>query len=138
MNLLKKTLQFRSSGLRDDIALLALRAGVGSAMLFGHGLGKLMSFSEHSGAFPDPLGVGSTTSLGLTIFAEVACAALLIAGAFTRIAAFFLAFTMATAVIVIHAADPFQKKELALIYLVVFAFICVRGPGKYSLDRYIQ
>lgn len=63
-----------------SLGLLILRVGLGSLMLFGHGLGKLLSFSERAGDFADPLGVGSTTSLVLTILAEFFCSVLLILG----------------------------------------------------------
>ena len=39
-------------------------------MLYAHGWPKLASFSEKSGGFPDPLGIGSPASLTLAVFAD--------------------------------------------------------------------
>jgi len=115
--------------------LLVLRVGVGSLMLFGHGWGKLSNFSAIAPNFPDPLGFGSGVSLGLAVFAEFFCSLALIFGFLTRVAAIPLIITMLMAAFVIHAADPFKKMELALVYLVPFLTILLSGPGKYSIDR---
>jgi putative oxidoreductase len=42
---------------------------------------------------------------------------------------------MAVAVFFAHAGDPFARKELALLYLLIFSVIFILGAGKYSLDR---
>tara|TARA_R110000850_G_scaffold112541_15_gene226622 strand:- start:3638 stop:3787 length:150 start_codon:yes stop_codon:yes gene_type:complete len=41
---------------------------------------------------------------------------------------------MLTAAFVAHAADPFGRKELPLLYFIVFLFILIFGAGKFSLD----
>lgn len=76
-----------------DGALLFLRLFIGGMML-SHGWAKLASFSTLSATFPDPLGVGSTLSLLLILFAEVGCSCLLIFGLMTRLAALPLMFGM--------------------------------------------
>jgi putative oxidoreductase len=121
-----------------NVGLLVLRIGMGSFMLFGHGWGKLANFSQKSASFPDPLGVGSFMSLSLVIGAEVLCAGALILGLATRLAAIPLAFTMVVAAFVIHADDPWQKKEFALLYLVPFVALMCTGAGKYSLDSRLR
>lgn len=118
-----------------DWGLFVLRMGAASFMLFGHGWGKLASFSERADSFADPLGVGPVMSLSLTVFAEFFCSALLGFGLFTRLAAIPLAITMAVAAFVIHADDPWQKKELAVLYLLVYLTLVFTGPGRISLDR---
>ena len=99
-----------------DGALLFLRLFIGGMML-SHGWAKLASFSTLSATFPDPLGVGSTLSLLLILFAEVGCSCLLIFGLMTRLAALPLMFGMLMAFFVIHGADPFAVRELPLLYL---------------------
>ena len=42
--------------------------------------------------------------------------------------------TMLVAAMVIHGADPFAKKEFALLYFFGFLAITLLGAGKYSLD----
>ena len=76
--------------------LLALRLFFGLTMLLHHGLDKLNTFNIKAPHFPDPLGVGHSTSLALTVFAEVIAAILLAIGLWTRFAALVLAFEMAS------------------------------------------
>ncbi len=118
-----------------SLGLLILRLGAGGLMLGAHGWGKLMTFSEKSGKFPDPLGVGSQASLGLVVFAEVFCAAAIILGLFTRLAAIPLLITMLVAAFVIHGNDPFQKQEFALLYAVPYLALIFTGAGAFSADR---
>lgn len=117
-----------------DLGLLALRVGFGLAMLTAHGWGKLMSFSEKSTGFPDPIGVGPQASMALAIFAEVFCSAGLIVGLLTRLAAIPLVVTMAVAFFIVHGGQAFGERELAMAYLVPYVAIFLAGPGRISLD----
>lgn len=120
---------------QSNIAKLLLRLGFGGFML-SHGIPKLMKLLEGGTIqFPDPLHVGAITSLILTVFAEVICAALIVVGYKTRWAAIPLAFTMLVAAFVVHGADPWGKKEFALLYAIGYICIGMLGAGKYSLDR---
>src|SRR2546421_9730005 len=80
-----------------DAGLLVLRVWLGLSLLLLHGLDKLTGFSQMSGKFPDPLGIGSPTSLALALIAEGICSLLLALGLFTRGAAAVLAINMGTA-----------------------------------------
>lgn len=117
-----------------NTGLLILRLGAGGLMFFGHGLGKFMGYGEMSAGFPDPLGVGSPISMALAIFAEALCSLLIMLGCLTRFAAIPLIITMLVAAVVIHAADPWKVKELAVLYLVPFLTLLFTGAGRYSLD----
>lgn len=116
-----------------SIGLLALRVAFGCFMLV-HGMQKAMGFSSMSESFPDPIGLGNQLSLIMAIGAEVGCSILLILGLGTRLAVIPLAFTMIVALFVIHTADPWKVKELAAVFLTVYAVIFVTGPGRFSLD----
>jgi putative oxidoreductase len=119
-------------------ALFVLRVSVGAFMLLGHGWGKLMSFAERAGSFPDPLGVGSAASLSMAVFAEVFCAAALILGLATRWATVPLIVTMVVAAFVIHADDPWAKQEFALLYLIPFVALLIGGSGRAAVDNLIR
>ena len=134
---IKKCLWERARPLYQEWAELVLRVVAGVFMLT-HGYGKLSSFSEKAGFFPDPLGIGSALSLGLATFAEFFCAILLIVGLFTRFAALNILITMLVAGLIFHSADPFGKKELALLYAVVFLYFTVAGANRLSLDHYLK
>jgi len=117
----------------NAIGLLILRVSFGCLMLV-HGFQKVGKFSELSDKFPDPLGMGSQMSLISAIGSEVGCSILLIVGLATRFAAMPLAFTMIIACFVVHANDPWQKQELAAVYLAVYVCLIFTGGGKFSLD----
>ena len=121
-----------------DAALLILRIVIGVFMLT-HGWGKMQSlFSGEPIQFPDPIGLGATFSLALTVFAEVLCSILIIIGLGTRLAAIPLLITMLVAAFIIHANDGFGKQEFALLYAVIYLTIAMIGAGKYSLDYLIS
>lgn len=115
--------------------LLLLRVGIGCLMLV-HGVAKIQGFGEMSAAFPDPIGLGSKLSLIMAIGAEVGCSILLIVGLGTRLAAIPLAFTMLVALFIVHSADPWQAKELAATFLLVYVSLILTGPGRFSLDQF--
>ncbi|HEY8430918.1 MAG TPA: DoxX family protein [Sandaracinaceae bacterium] len=117
-----------------DLGLLVLRLSIGSMMLFGHGLPKLLDFSEKAATFADPLGVGSTTSLVLAIFGEVVASAFVIVGLGTRLAAVPFLITMLVAAFVVHAGDPWSRKELAVLFAVGALTLFFTGPGRFALD----
>jgi putative oxidoreductase len=59
-------------------------------------------------------------------------------GLLTRISSFFIACTMLVALLGVHAADPFNKQELAFMYLfVAFAFL-LKGAGDWSVDSFLR
>lgn len=100
-----------------------------------HGYGKYQNFEKYSERFMDFMGLGGPVSLGLTIFAELICSSLLIAGLATRAVLIPLIITMLTAAFVAHANDPLDKKEHALMYLIGYLAIFIMGAGKYSVDN---
>jgi len=116
------------------LGLLMLRASFGLAMLLGHGLDKALHFADLRDKFPDLLGLGSTLSLILCIFAEVVCAGLVTVGLLTRLATVPLVINMLVAGFIVHAQDPWMKKELAFVYLFAYISILLTGPGPFALD----
>src|SRR5262245_34965540 len=131
-----KTLHLNFLPRSADLALLLVRVWHGGALLLLHGWGKLTGFSAMSQQFPDPFGIGKTPSLALAVAGELICAALLVLGLFTRIAALGSAATMATAFYHVHGGrfTGQGNGEMAFIYLGVFIALFIAGAGKYSLD----
>ncbi|BDQ03615.1 DoxX family protein [Ignavibacterium sp.] len=123
----------------NDFALLILRTVSSGFMLFAHGLPKLNRlFSSGEINFADPLGIGTVPSLALAVFSEFFCSILVILGLFTRASLIPLIITMFVAGFVHHSADPFAQKEKALLFLLIYVFLFITGPGKYSLNRIIK
>ncbi len=121
-----------------DFTLLLIRVCVAAFMLT-HGypkLTKLLSGGEI--LFADPFGAGATLSLAMVVFAEFFCSILVGIGFATRIAVIPLMVTMSTVAFVVHSSDPFARKELALVYLLIYLFLLVAGSGKFSVDYYLS
>ncbi|MCK9451944.1 MAG: DoxX family protein [Bacteroidales bacterium] len=121
-----------------SIWLFINRVGV-SAFMLTHGYPKLLMLLDgRTESFSDPLGVGSLASLILAVLTEVVASVFLILGLFSRFSALALFITMAVAVFVVHAADPFGTLEKALLYLFAYLNIIVLGPGKFSIDAVLS
>jgi len=70
----------------------------------------------------------------MIILTEVGCSLLVMAGFKTRWATLPLLFSMLVAAFYAHAADPFGKKELSLLFFTLFLSILISGGGRFSLD----
>lgn len=120
-----------------DVGLLVLRIGIGLAMLIPHGLPKLQGFNTMKDQFPDPIGVGSTTSLMLAIAAEVGCSVFLITGMTTRVVLIPLIVTMLVAFFSVHGEHTWDVKEKAALFLLVYTTLLITGPGRLALDTFV-
>jgi putative oxidoreductase len=135
---MNKILNVNKAGNITDIALLVARTGI-AALMLTHGIPKLlMLLSGAPVQFPPVMGMSAELSLGLAVFAEVFCSVLLLAGFATRLAVIPLIITMITALVFIHAADPFAKQELAFQYLLVYLVLLFAGSGRFSIDYLLQ
>lgn len=124
-----------SEPLAADFGLLVLRATAGGSMIYAHGWPKMEHFTDKMDHFGDPIGLGPTLSLGLIVFAETICAALVALGLWTRLSTVPLIIGMAVAAFVANGGEPFAEKELAVCYLAAFLAIFFAGSGRFSLDR---
>lgn len=135
---MRKLFSTRCSDTSFTVAAFILRVGAGSLMMVNHGWDKLIHFADKAHKFADPFGIGSQASLSLTVFAEFFCAAFIILGLFTRLAAVPLVIAMGVAVFYAHNGEFFGKGESAGLYLTCFVAIMFFGAGKASLDKLIS
>jgi putative oxidoreductase len=126
-----------------DIGKLLLRVVVGGAIMT-HGYPKIFGTSDDGMprmvrfidgvakmGFPYPEYFAWAAALS-----EFVGGLFLALGLFTRGAAFLIMCTMIV-VLYRHRADPWNKKELGLLYLAPAFFTMLSGPGRYSLDALI-
>ena len=118
----------------SSLALTILRVGA-SALMLVHGIPKISRLFESPIEFADPIGMGPTISLILALIGEVVAPVLIIIGWKTRLAAIPALITMLVAAFIVHGPDPYQKKEMAILYALCFLVIMIGGPGKYALDK---
>jgi putative oxidoreductase len=112
-----------------------LRLWTGLALALAHGVGKVSNLPGFTASvakkgffLPEVLGPAAALS-------ELVGGLLLVIGLLTRVAATFVLVTLLVAGLIVHAADPFMKKELALTYAISALVLLLAGPGRYSLDR---
>lgn len=135
MNNLRKWLFERAW---TDAGLLVLRVAFGAGIAY-HGFGKVTGDMTQFAAgvsklgFPLPLVFAWAAALS-----EFLGGILLAIGFLSRPAALFIVFTMAVAAFGAHGADPFKKKELALLYLFASAALSLTGAGRFSADSLLR
>lgn len=130
---MRKLLSTKYSAGAFNAAMLLLRLGSGVLMM-NHGYDKLIHFSKYKEGFISFLGMGSTISLAMVVFAEFFCALFIILGLFTRLACVPLVVAMAVALFDAHNAEFFGKGEMAALYLTAYLVLLLVGPGKISVD----
>src|SRR5687768_13642529 len=135
--MMKTLLNSHQPILNRDITILILRLTVGLLMLT-HGIPKLLSLFSGNIEFPALFGLSAELSLSLAVFAEVFCSLFLIFGIGTRLVTIPLIITMLVAVFYVHAADPFARQELGILYLLPYVILFISGSGKYSVDHLLK
>ena len=118
---------------KPDLGLLILRLGLG-AMMLTHGWPKVQKILAGDWTFANPIGVGEAPSLLLAALAEFGCSLLVLVGFRVRLAVLPILFTMLVAAIIVHANDPWARKELPLLYASGYATLLLLGGGRYSVD----
>ena len=113
--------------------MLALRVIFG-LMMMTNGIIKIAGYRNLVGSFPDPIHIGSRTSLLLAIFAEALCSLAVLTGLLFRLALLPQIVTMCVAYFVVLGKAPFAQRQLPLSYLLVMLLMLVAGPGRFSLD----
>ena len=131
---MKKLLSAKYSAGAFNVAMLLLRLGIGILMMH-HGYQKLTHFAEIQPRFMNFLGMGTTASLSLVVFAEFFCSLFLVIGLFTRLATIPLIITMCVIIFKVFGGDVFDKAEIPTIYLAGFIVLLFVGPGRFSVDR---
>lgn len=133
---MRKLLSTKYSAGAFSAAMLILRLSFGILMMM-HGLDKLRNFGELQHTFMNFMGMGSTMSLALLVFAEFFCSLFLILGLFTRLAVIPLIIATCVMVFKAHQADVFGDGETAALYLSGYLVLFFVGPGRISIDSMI-
>jgi putative oxidoreductase len=129
------------------MARLFLRLFVG-VMFMQFGIRHLVNFTELCADFPTVLGISSEASLILMIIIELVCSLLIMAGFLTRLATIppIIAMIAAEYYILhdllphslIHGLTWDQPGYLPIMFIGIYLFILLAGPGKISLDYLIS
>jgi putative oxidoreductase len=119
-----------------DLGLFVLRVMSGISLFWGHGLAKIVHFSNLAGHFGDPLHIGPRWSLVLAIFAEAVCPILLVVGLGVRWAALVVAIELSVAFTLVHHLKLAGEGngELAYLYVAAMLTLVIAGGGRFSVD----
>ena len=115
-----------------------LRVFTGLSLAFAHGFGKIPvgeGLVERAATLGFPAPIVFAWAAGLSEFLGGIFLAL---GFLTRISSFFIAVTMLTAILGVHGADPYGRKELALMYFFVAIAFMLMGAGNWSIDKFLR
>ncbi|MCI4668923.1 MAG: DoxX family protein [Bacteroidia bacterium] len=125
-----------------NLASLILRVGFGLYMMLGHGWPKLMKFIEGGEIkFSTLFGLPAKLNLGIAVFVEVICAAMIAIGFRTRLFVVPMILFFLIVVFIVKSGTPWvggNGRELAMMYLMPFLTIFVLGSGKFSVDELLD
>ena len=121
-----------------NTGLAFLRLAFGVMLAWAHGWPTLKGLFAGVTDYPDPLGIGSHTTMALMGITEFFFALLVVLGLFTRLSLLPLIFGFTVAFFVFHGNDPFAVKEQALHYLIVFVVLFIAGPGDFTLKDLLK
>ena len=133
---MKKLLSTKYSAGAFNAAMLLLRLSVGILMM-NHGYDKLVHYGSRHNKFMDFLGIGSSISLALVIFAEFFCSLFIVLGLFTRLAVIPLIIAMSVALFKAHQGQFFGDGERAALYLSAYIVLLLLGPARVSVDSMV-
>ena len=133
---MKKLLSTKYSAAAFSTAMFVLRSGIGILMLM-HGYDKLVHFGAKQNTFMNFLGIGSTMSLALVVFAEFFCSLFLILGLFTRLATIPLIIATCVIIFKVNNGHVFLEYENAPLYLTGYLVLLLVGPGRASVDSMV-
>lgn len=141
-------LYLRFSGFSyTNMARLFMRLFVG-VMFMQFGIRQLVHFNELSSTFPCMLGLSPQACLIIMITIELLCSLLIMVGFLTRFATIPAVLSMAAAEIYIvkdlvphinlWGITSTQPGYLPIMFIGIFLFILLAGPGKISLDYFLS
>ena len=131
----------------SNLARLFLRLFVG-IMFFQFGIRHLINFDMLRTTFPAVLGMDHEASLIVMICIEIVCSLCIMTGFLTRLSLLPPAVSMIIAEYhILHDMLPdtsiytissTQPGYLPLMFIGIFLFLILAGPGKISLDYFIS
>lgn len=142
-----KTVYFRVTGYSyTNLGRLFLRLFVG-IMLMQFGIRQLAHFYEMRDVFPSVIGLGPEVSLIIMISIEIVCSLFIMFGFLTRLMILppFVAMVIAeyhllhnSTVEAAYLLDWQQQGYLPIMFLGIYFFLALVGPGKISVDYFLS
>ncbi|PZR25262.1 MAG: DoxX family protein [Citrobacter freundii] len=120
------------------LSMLVFRVLVSVELMMAHGLKKVGVGVAQAETIPNPLHLPAQLNDLFATSANLFFPVLVIIGFFTRIAVIPVLAVTLTGYFVVHWNDSLLEKDTPFMYSVSFLLIMVLGPGKYSLDHFLN
>ncbi len=143
-----KKFYFRTTGYSyTNLGRLFLRLFTG-VMLLQFGVRQISHFASMSEVFPSVLGLSPTACMTLMIIIEIGCSIFIMCGFLTRLSLLPPIVAMVIAEVyllghiktgeVFYQLDWQQPAYLPIMFLGIFLFLLIVGPGKISVDYFLS
>lgn len=131
----------------SNLGRLFIRLFVG-VMFLQFGIRHLVNYHELAPDYPTILGLSSVTCLNLMIVIELLCSLLIMIGFLTRLAVipaicsmiaaeWYQLHSLSTFTTDIYGLSTTQPGYVPIMFIGIFMFIIIAGPGKISVDYFI-
>lgn len=111
-----------------DWAVLYLRLFIGGIVVLQN-IGKLQNYNEIINTYPTIVGIPQAVSFSVISVVEVLLAVLIMMGMWVRLSAVIMAFG-----VIYLFITGLRTGEAQLLWLGIYVFLLVAGPGFYSFD----
>lgn len=131
-----------------NMARLFIRLFVG-VMFMQFGIRHLMNYEALSVDFPTLFGLSPSTTLTLMIINELVCSLFIMVGFLTRLsvippiismvaAEYYIIHDLLPHNLSVYGLDSTDPGYLPIMFIGIYLFIILAGPGKISLDYFIS
>ena len=121
-----------------NFSMLIFRVALSLELMVVHGFKKIGIHVAEAEKVPNPLHLPEIINNAFAISANLIFPVLVILGLFTRIAILPILAVTLTGYFVLHWNDALLIKDTPFMYSLSYLLIMVLGPGRYSVDYFIE
>ena len=121
-----------------NFSMLVFRVVLSLELMVVHGFKKIGIHVAEAEKVPNPLHLPEVINNAFAISANLIFPVLVILGLFTRIAILPILAVTLTGYFVLHWNDALLIKDTPFMYSLSYLLIMVLGPGRYSVDYFIE
>lgn len=115
-----------------DLAVLFMRLFIGTALML-HVVGKLQEYNASAEGFPALLFDSPSATFVIFTVLEAACAFMIVAGVFVRLAAIVMAAGMFAEMFLVYPVYGWIGVERQVLYVGIYLFLVISGGGRYAI-----
>ena len=120
------------------LVTLIFRVLLSLELMIAHGFKKIGIGVTAAEQIPNPLHLPEALNYWFAVSANLIFPLFVIAGLFTRLAVLPILGVTLTGYFILHWNDALLIKDTPFMYSLAYLMLLVIGPGKYSMDYYIN